>query len=273
MDNNIDALTALQWQVEIGADECIGEDAIDRTIHHTVKHTTDPAMAPAREPGLPPQNKAGKPEPDPPLGAHEAIENAREAAEKAETLQDLRTAIEEFEGCALKRTATNTVFGVGPEDANIMFIGEAPGADEDRQGEPFVGSNGQLLDRMLATIGLSRKENAYITNLINWRPPGNRSPSTPEIDICLPFLYRHIELVNPEIIVLVGGMSAKTLLDRTEGITKLRGKWFDFKLADTEKTIKSIPLFHPAFLLRNPGSKALAWQDLLEIKAELTKHG
>jgi DNA polymerase len=158
-----------------------------------------------------------------------------------------------------------------------MFIGEAPGADEDRIGRPFVGVSGQLLDRMIAAIGLSRLIHAYITNILFWRPPGNREPSSEEIALCLPFVMRHIELVRPKVLVFLGGPSAKTLLGRAEGITRLRGRWQDFRtqgmLERGEPPIAAMAMFHPAYLLRTPGAKREAWRDLVAIKARLAETG
>jgi uracil-DNA glycosylase family 4 len=206
-----------------------------------------------------------------------AVGAARATATAAPTLAALRAAVEAFEGCALKETATNTVFADGAEGAPAMFIGEAPGADEDRIGKPFVGVSGQLLDRMLATIGLSRSLNAYITNILFWRPPGNREPSSEEIALCLPFVMRHIELVRPKVLVFLGGPSAKTLLGRAEGITRLRGKWHEFRTQGMfergEPPVPAMATFHPAYLLRTPGAKRDAWRDLLAIKASLAKAG
>jgi DNA polymerase len=178
-----------------------------------------------------------------------------------------------FDLCPLKKTAANTVFGTGNPEAKIMLIGEAPGADEDRQGEPFVGASGQLLDRMLAAIGLDRGS-VYITNMLAWRPPGNRKPTVEEITMCLPFIRRHIELIAPRILVFVGGTSATILLDRRDGITRMRGRWFKYPPNSTDRTggesaIAAMPIFHPAYLLRQPALKRLAWVDLLAIKARL----
>lgn len=206
-----------------------------------------------------------------------AVGAARASATAAPTLAALRASVEAFEGCALKETATHTVFADGAEGAPAMFIGEAPGADEDRIGRPFVGVSGQLLDRMIAAIGLSRSLNAYITNILFWRPPGNREPSSEEIALCLPFVMRHIELVRPKVLVFLGGPSAKTLLGRAEGITRLRGKWHEFRTQGMfergEPPIAAMATFHPAYLLRTPGAKRDAWRDLLAIKASLAKSG
>ena len=150
-----------------------------------------------------------------------------------------------------------------------MFVGEAPGADEDRQGLPFVGVSGKLLDRMLESIGLSRAENAYITNVVFWRPPGNRAPNDEEISACLPFVVRHIELVGPAVLVCVGGLSAKTLLAKPQGITRMRGQWFDYETPGLARPVPCMALFHPAYLLRSPQQKRLAWRDLLSIKQKL----
>ncbi|MBS0184990.1 MAG: uracil-DNA glycosylase [Proteobacteria bacterium] len=188
---------------------------------------------------------------------------------KAQTLEELKNIMKTFEGCALKKTATNLVFGEGNEKASLMVIGEAPGADEDRLGRPFVGVSGQLLDKMFATIGLSRKENIYISNIIPWRPPGNRTPTPSEIAVCLPFLERHIELIGPKYLCFVGGVSTKALLNTTEGIIRLRGKWHGYKMPHLSTPIPALAMYHPAYLLRSPSKKREAWRDLLTLKAVL----
>jgi DNA polymerase len=208
--------------------------------------------------------------PDIPLGTSEATTTARELAAAAKTLDELKDAIAKFEGLSLKATATNLVFADGNPESRLMLIGEAPGAEEDRRGLPFVGASGQLLDRMLAAIGHDRT-NCYITNIVNWRPPGNRKPSPGEMTLCLPFIERHIALINPALIVLLGDTAAKTLTNRTEGITRLRGKWFAWARADGAGTIPVLPTFHPAFLLRSPGQKREAWMDLLTAKRKLAE--
>ncbi|MEQ8347120.1 MAG: uracil-DNA glycosylase [Sneathiellaceae bacterium] len=187
-------------------------------------------------------------------------------AQGAGTLAELRAALERFEGCALKRTASNTVFADGAPGAPLMLVGEAPGRDEDIQGRPFVGQSGQLLDRMLAAIGRDRGS-CYIANILPWRPPGNRQPSQEEIVACLPFIRRHIELARPAIVVLLGGTSAKTLLERTEGITRLRGRWFPLQAGS--HTVEALATFHPAYLLRQPSQKREAWRDFLDLKHRL----
>jgi DNA polymerase len=186
--------------------------------------------------------------------------------EKATSLPELETLVAQFEGCALKRTAKTTCFSRGSDQAKIMLIGEAPGRDEDLQGKPFVGRAGQLLDRMLEAIGLD-ETSVYITNTIYWRPPGNRTPTPQEIESCAPFLARQIELLAPEVMVLLGGAAAKSILGVSEGIMRLRGKWKIYKSGDRD--IPTLATLHPAYLLRKPEEKRYAWRDLLMLKARL----
>lgn len=208
----------------------------------------------------------------PPLiSPRDAYSTAHTSAHSAKTLEELKEALLTFEGCALKYTATNLVFGDGNPNSRVMLIGEAPGADEDRQGLPFVGQSGQLLDKMFATIGLTR-QSFYITNIIPWRPPGNRQPTPAEAEACLPFVKRHIDLIRPDFLVLVGGTAAKTLLGGRDGIMRLRGIWKDYT-SEAGKQIKVIAIFHPAYLLRSPGQKREVWLDLIKIKHTLIKAG
>jgi DNA polymerase len=200
----------------------------------------------------------------------EAADDARSLARAATDLKALEAAVRGFEGCALKATATHTVFADGNPEAPLMFVGEAPGGDEDRLGRPFVGPSGRLLDRMLAAVGWDRRS-AYITNILFWRPPGNRPPTAAEIQLCLPFVERHIELVRPKIIVLLGGSAAKTLLGVSEGIVRLRGRWFNYRPDPQAAEIPLIPTYHPAYLLRSPGQKRDAWRDFLAIKIKLSE--
>jgi DNA polymerase len=197
-----------------------------------------------------------------------AIASARDAARTAPSLEALRALLENFEGCALKHTATRLVFADGNPLARIMFVGEAPGRDEDIEGLPFVGRSGKLLDRMIAAIGLDRSK-AYIANVIPWRPPGNRTPTPQETQICLPFIQRQIELVNPDVLVTLGNPSTQTLLSTREGIMKTRGKWFDYDTGT--RIIRAMATFHPAYLLRSPSYKRMSWQDLRAIAKELEK--
>jgi len=198
----------------------------------------------------------------------EAAQSARRLAASAATVEALAALVAGFEGCALKRTATNTVFADGNPVAPVMIIGEGPGADEDRIGRPFVGRAGQLLDRMLAAIGLDRS-GVVITNVVYWRPPGNRTPTAAEIASCLPFVLRHIALVRPKVLVLAGGTAAVALLPQGQGITRLRGRWFDLAVPGLDRPVPTLPMFHPSFLLRTPERKREAWRDLLSLRARL----
>jgi len=210
----------------------------------------------------PPQRILAEPAPPPDA----AIASAREIAPTAASLQELRTLLEGFDGCALKSTATRLVFGDGNPQARIMFVGEAPGRDEDLEGLPFVGRSGKLLDLMMASIGLDRTS-AYIANIIPWRPPGNRDPSPQETQICLPFIRRQIELVNPDVLVCLGKPSSQAVLEVKDGIVKSRGKWIEYNTGT--RKIRAMATFHPAYLLRQPIYKRLTWQDLRAVKRAL----
>jgi len=268
-ETELDPETLLQWYVELGADEAIGEEPVDWFSAAATPAQSPSGAAPSsvikpKQSAEPPAETASRRAPvvaEPPTDSA-----ARALAEAAQNLEELRAALEALEGFPLKVTATNLVFGEGVMHPDVMFIGEAPGADEDRQGRPFVGASGRLLDRMMQSIGLDRTENAYITNILPWRPPGNREPTPAEIATCLPFIRRHIALVRPRVLVPVGGTSAKTLLDQRQGIMRLRGRQFEYAGPGLDTAIPAIPLFHPAFLLRSSGQKALAWRDLLAIK-------
>lgn len=238
----------LRWYVAMGADEAIAEQPVDRLA------APPPAAAPAR---LAPAPTAA------------ASAGARQLAAAANTLAELEAAVRAFDGCALKRTATNTVFADGVAGAELLVIGEAPGADEDRLGLPFVGRSGQLLDRMLAAIGYDRRKNAYITNVLFWRPPGNRKPTNEELAACLPFVWRHIALLQPRAIMLCGGTATAALLGRADGITRLRGRWFDLEIAGTDRRVPSLATYHPSFLLRAPSRKGEVWRDLLALQYKL----
>lgn len=258
----LSSVELLQFYIDAGADEAIDSESQDRT---------KPTLVPAPAVVLP----MIQPQPQPPAvpGTIEALGDARTLAAGAKTLPELQTALENFQGLSLKRTATQMVFADGVPGAKVMLVGEAPGADEDRIGRPFVGVSGQLLDKMLAAIGLSRETNVYITNVINWRPPGNRAPSDAEVALSLPFVRRHIELAHPAVVVWVGGVAAKALLDTNQGITRLRGRWMDYASEGLDKPVPSLAMFHPAYLLRSPAQKALAWADLLTLKAKLKELG
>ncbi len=278
-----DVLAALQWYAEAGVDLAVNNTptnwfalpkpgkakptaAPEATASSAIAATPRPAA-----PSFSPPPKATAPAPHATQGTQEAVAKAKEAAAKASTITELRAAVEAFAGCALKKMATNTVFADGTENAPIMFIGEAPGADEDRQGIPFCGTSGQLLDKMLAAIGLSRAENAYISNTVFWRPPGNRNPTEEELMICRPFVEKHIALAKPKLLVMVGGIAMKSLLNETQGITRMRGHEHRYHHDQMDAAIPAYALFHPSYLLRQPAHKALAWKDLLQIKAHLSR--
>lgn len=202
------------------------------------------------------------------------VMQARAAAQSAKTLDELKALIQAFDGCNLKLTAKNTVFADGNPASKLMLVGEAPGRDEDIAGLPFVGRSGQLLDRMLNAIGYSRNQNAYIANVIYWRPPGNRDPSDVEIAICRPFILRQIELIDPTLIIFLGAQPAKALLGGEavkQGINKLRGRWCELEIGS--KRFKALPTFHPAYLLRTPIKKREAWRDFLTAKVFLENGG
>ena len=197
-----------------------------------------------------------------------AVLSARETARAAPDLASLKEALVRFDGVSLRRTATNLVFADGNPAAKVMLVGEAPGADEDRLGRPFVGVSGQLLDRMMAAIGLDRTT-FYITNVCFWRPPGNRKPTDLELAAQKPFVERHIELVAPKVLVLVGAAAAQGLLGTTEGITRLRGRWFQYRPRDDGPAIPALPIFHPAYLFRQPAQKRETWRDLQKVKEHI----
>ncbi len=263
----------LELYVAAGADEAIGDAPVDRFALRPAPRkppasTSRAPRQPAPSPRQPPAAAPQPPSPAPALRSREAnVQTARETAAAAATLAELRAAFEAFDECPLKATATNFVFADGRPGAPLMLVGEAPGADEDRQGLPFVGPAGRLLDRMLEAIGIAREE-AYISNIVPWRPPGNRNPTDSEIAACLPFVERHIELAAPQILVLVGGVSAKSLLRSKEGILRLRGRWLKYRPPEGEP-MTARALLHPAYLLRQPAQKRLTWSDLLEIRDRL----
>jgi uracil-DNA glycosylase family 4 len=268
----------LDFYLEAGADALLGEEPVDRFAVEA--GGAPPLASEARRVGArmeatdptpdrlrrsdPPLSGEGKVSAPPPPDA--AAMEARQAAKSAKTLEELRAILETFGGCALKATATQLVFADGNPQSRVMLVGEAPGRDEDIEGLPFVGRSGKLLDRMLAAIGLDRTQ-VYIANIVPWRPPGNRTPTPQESQICLPFILRQIELSDPDILVCLGGPSAQTLLGTKDGITKTRGRWFTFNAGSRE--IRAMPTFHPAFLLRSPLQKRFAWRDFLAIKKAL----
>ncbi len=262
-DTRAALLAALALQAEWGADEALLETPADHAAAPPRRRDM-PAAAPRT---IAPS--ATSLPPAPPGGDQNADQNSDPGADPsaATTLAALRDALERFDHCALKRTATQLVFADGAADARIMFIGEAPGAEEDRIGRPFVGPAGQLLDRMMESIGLDRGK-VRIVNVVPWRPPGNRTPSDTEISQCLPFLHRHIALVRPARLVLLGAVAVRALIGGKDGITRLRGKWREIEIPGMEGGLRVLPTYHPAFLLRQPDAKRLAWTDLLELRRE-----
>jgi DNA polymerase len=260
----MDALAALRLQIEWGADEALGGQPVDRLAARAAPpraaQEPGPAVPPPPQPSpVPPATARARPAP--------AV-RAQEVAQAATTLAELRAALASFEGCPLSTTATNLVFSDGNPNSGLMLVGEGPGAEEDRAGRPFVGPSGQFLDRMLASIGLDRTK-LLITNLIPWRPPGNRNPTDSEILICLPFLLRHIALVRPKRLVLLGAVAAKAILDDAASIRRLRGRWTKAAIPGLDEPIPTLPMLHPAYLLRTPGAKRDAWADFLLLRRTL----
>lgn len=260
----------LDFYLALGVDEAMGDQPLDR-------RRAEPPPQTAR----PPENRAALPSREPPsapraaapaldlaaLSPDRGLADARSLAASCDSIAALDAAIRRFDGCALKQTAMSTVVYDGAVDAPLLVIGEAPGGEEDRLGKPFVGPAGQMLDKMLAAIGLDRSR-VCITNMVFWRPPGNRKPTDAELAVCLPFVERFLFLMNPKVVLLAGGTPAQTLLGRTDGITKLRGRWFDW--TDSRgATIPMLPSYHPSYLLRSPGQKRDAWKDFLTLSYRL----
>ncbi|HTO64145.1 MAG TPA: uracil-DNA glycosylase [Bradyrhizobium sp.] len=255
----------LAFYLEAGVDCALSDEPIDRLA--------DPDLAQAPREAPPPAPAkvvsaaaAGFFQGEAPPAPDAAIASAREAARTAPTLEALRALLDNFDGCALRNTATKLVFADGNPLARVMFVGEAPGRDEDIEGLPFVGRSGKLLDRMIAAIGLDRSK-SYIANVIPWRPPGNRTPTPQETQVCLPFIQRQIELVDPDVLVTLGNPSTQALLGTREGIMRTRGKWLEYNTGT--RTIRAMATFHPAYLLRSPSYKRMSWQDLRAIAKAL----
>jgi uracil-DNA glycosylase len=251
----------LAFYMEAGVDAVLSEEAVDR-----LAEPAPPVQTAATEPLTERQDARFDARPAAPPAPEVAAMAAREAARSATSLDALKALLLGFEGCALRTTAKQLVFADGNPQARLMFVGEAPGRDEDLEGKPFVGRSGQLLDRMLTAIGLDRTQ-CYIANIIPWRPPGNRTPTPQEAAICLPFIRRQIELANPDILVCLGGPSMQTLLGVKEGIKRSRGRWMPYDTGTRE--IRALATFHPAYLLRSPLEKRFAWRDFIAIKKAL----
>jgi DNA polymerase len=267
----------IAFYLDAGVDVLLDEESVDRFADEVItsRQVRDGPVPPTvpspdrlRRTGLPVPDEGKTPVQAPPPVPEAAIMAAREAAGGAQTLDELRALLDAFEGCMLRATATQLVFAAGNPAARVMFVGEAPGRDEDISGVPFVGRSGQLLDRMMAAIGLDRGS-AYIANVVPWRPPGNRTPTPQETAICLPFIRRQIELADPDILVCLGQPATQTLLGTKEGITRTRGRWLKFDTGTRE--IAALATYHPAFLLRSPLQKRLAWRDFLALKKALVQ--
>jgi uracil-DNA glycosylase family 4 len=292
------SLAALRWLIEAGADEAITEQPINRFRSSPVSHANTAGTARKLEgesgrigrdadvrsatagadlgsrlrPGGAPAARGESKKSAEAVSLSTAPGAARALVASCATLSELKTALMNFDGCELKRYATNTVFADGSPSGRIMLIGEAPGRDEDEQGLPFVGRAGKLLDRMLAAIGLDRSK-VYITNVLNWRPPQNRDPSPEEAAACLPFLHRHIELADPLLVILLGKVSVRHVLGLDEGILRVRGRWSTYHSVHLGRDIPVMPTLHPAYLLRQPFAKRLAWRDLLAISEKIDSLG
>ncbi len=266
MSENISKLQdVLEWYICAGVEEICAEEpfaAVPETVTVSVNAETPAAIKTAEIPSQVRQATTHLAQ-----ATVTACQNAKEICEKISDLAELKTAVENFDGCALKLTAAHTVFGDGNPNARVVFVGEAPGADEDREGVPFVGRSGHLLDKMLAAIRLDRTQ-CYICNILPWRPPGNRTPLDSEVAVCLPFLKKQIDIIDPDFIFTLGGSSANALLSTAESISRMRGHWLDYPKANG-KTARLLASFHPAYLLRTPGQKAKSWADFLRLSKEL----
>ena len=275
-----DLKAALEWQMEMGVEDSFSNTIMPKkakpaVIENKVEAVSNSFKEPVSQ--YMPKAEATKPSPikkenNVEFLNHsngEWINKAKELADKATTLEELKKAVESFDGLAIKKTATNTVFGEGNPKSKIMFIGEAPGENEDLEARPFCGLSGQLLDKMLKFIGLERSKNFYITNTLFWRPPGNRKPTPEELAICKPFVEKHIALVNPKVIVLVGATATAGVLNSKDSISQLRKVISDYNSPVLNKTIPCFAIYHPSYLLRSPSQKKVAWGDMIKIKKYL----
>jgi DNA polymerase len=266
------AMEALRWWTRVGV-----TDALDEAPHNRLAdglglrqnpRDAQKASQSLRQSAPEIETRSRVPQHVPGTQPPEAGESsARALADAAPDLETLRAAMANFEGCALKRTATQLVFADGVPGSRVMLVGEAPGGDEDRIGRPFVGRAGQLLDRMLNSIGLDR-QNVYIANVVPWRPPGNRTPTPQETQMCLPFIERQIHLANPEYLVCLGGSAVRTLLGAERGVMRTRGSWFTYP-RQSARQIPALAMLHPAFLLRQPAHKRFAWADMRALASVL----
>jgi len=267
MTENLSEIEILNWFIDAGIDVTIAEETVDLTNYKEEIVKVAPVIAqatsaPKQENVQIERRKATNLDGE----TIKSIEIAKEISKNSKSIEELNKHISEFEGCSLKFTASNTIYGAGNKNAKYMIIGEAPGADDDRSGQIYSGKAGNLLNNILKSIGLNR-ENCYLCNILPWRPPGNRTPNASEVNICMPFILKQIELVDPEYIILLGGNAANYILENNEPISKIRGKWLELK--KEEKTIKSVVIFQPSYLLKNPKQKRKTWADLIKIKKNL----
>jgi len=265
--NPSELVSVLEWYRAAGVDIAVGEEPVNRFAQRGPMRQEVPVAAAESRPQSPGVADAA-PVATIALGVDPG--EARSLAATARTLGELEAIVGAYDGCGLKLRATQLCFADGNPDAQIMLIGEAPGAEEDRQGKPFVGKSGQLLDRMLGAIGLDRSK-VYICNTVPWRPPGNRTPTPEELAICLPFLQRQVELVAPKVILTLGGPAMQTVLGTSVGILKMRGRWSDVTVGN--HSVVAMPTLHPAYLLRNPAAKEQAWRDMLSLKQKIDALG
>lgn len=262
--NDAELAAALDWYRAAGVDLAVGEEPVDRfAASAAAPRRSAPLAAPTAAPIQMPGREAPAAAPAAVTSLSADPAETRALAATAPTLEALRATMDAYEGCTLKRRATQLVFADGNPEAEIMLVGEGPGEQEDLQGKPFVGRAGQLLDRMLAAIGLDRTK-VYIANMVPWRPPGNRDPSPEELALCTPFLLRQVELVAPKFLVTLGNVPTKSLFGTSSGITRMRGQWKELELGSHRA--RSLATLHPAYLLRTPASKALAWRDMLSLR-------
>jgi len=264
-----DNIEILKWQIEMGVDEIIGEKPVNRFLEEDPKVAKPTLNVSPSHDIKPPDPKSVEKPPQENINSQDAVTEATKLVADVNNLEDLRKAILEFPHCSFRNTSNNLVFSDGNPEAWLMILGEAPGYEEDMKGKPFVGKSGRLLDKIFSETGISRSnskphDSFYITNTINWRPPGNRNPIKNEIEMFRPFVIKHIELINPKILVLSGNIACTAILNQ-QGITKLRGKWLNID------NLHIMPIVHPAFLLRNPTFKKNTWQDVLAIKKKLVE--
>lgn len=274
METHVDLTAALQWHIDAGCDECVEDEPINRfelidaapgmAAPQQMQAQSNVTSSVSTSPGV---SRGAKVDPRE-INNNQQVRSAVMLAAQAKSIDDLRQVLDTFEGCILKKTATNLVLSDGPADAKLMLVGEAPGAEEDRQGLPFVGPSGQLINAILGSVGIAREE-VMVSNTVFWRPPGNRTPTTQEAAVCKPFIERLIEIVDPKILICVGAPSAHTLLGETQGISRLRGKWFSFQTPNLSHPIDATALFHPTYLQTTPIKKRDVWNDIRMIKRKL----